>query len=549
MNLIYFYPYLRFDKLSIVIALACLFFSLIVGVYSYKFLKGKVNLVNFFFFYCLSALSSCLAVLANNLVLLLVFWGILGFTLYMLIVIQGSAASNAAAKKALIIVGGSDSLMILGAVVIFYLTGTAQMDRIQIPLTCVYWFLPVLAYLCLAVACFTKAGIMPFHTWIPDCAQDANVSVSAFLPASLDKLLGIYLLIRISLDLFLMSNAMNAFLMLIGAFTIIAGVMMALVQHDMKRLFGYHAVSQVGYMVLGLGTANPIGIAGGLFHMFNNTLYKTCLFLTSGNVEYRTGTTDLDELGGLSRHMRITYIGALIASLAISGVPPFNGFFSKWMIYQGVIESFSRYKFIALICLVSAMFGSGLTLASFLKVLHAAFLGQEPAQKRGALKEVPWPLALPVIILSALCIIFGIFAFALPLKYLVYPALGITPAEVNFGPASIYIFAALVIGLSCYYLSRLKMSSRENQAFIGGEVVSVENKVSGTDFYNTIREFGILKVIYAKAEAGIFDIYIQGKKIIFSLSGAFGYLHNGILSSYMIWCLLGMIAIFLYLFH
>ena len=112
---------------------------------------------------------------------------------------------------------------------------------------------------------------MPFHTWVPDAAEDAPIPVVAFLPASLDKLLGIYFLARITLDMFVMDLGMNTFLMAIGSFTIVAAVMMALIQHDLKRLLGYHAVSQVGYMVLGIGTGNPIGIAGGLFHMLNRS--------------------------------------------------------------------------------------------------------------------------------------------------------------------------------------------------------------------------------------------------------------------------------------
>ena len=134
------------------------------------------------------------------------------------------------------------------------------------------------------------------------------------------------------MNLFTISRPMSIFLMAIGSFTIVAAVMMALIQHDLKRLLGYHAVSQAGYMVLGIGTGSIIGIAGGLFHMLNNAIYKHGLFLSGGAVEKKVGTTDLGRLGGLSRFMPISFVTCLIASLAISGVPPFNGFFSKWMI-------------------------------------------------------------------------------------------------------------------------------------------------------------------------------------------------------------------------
>ena len=210
-----------------------------------------------------------------------------------------------------------------------------SMDRISIPLV---GGVAIGAYLCLAIAAFAKAGAMPFHTWIPDMSKTTPTSVTAFLPGSLDKLLGIYFLARISMNLFVMNEAMCLVLLIIGAITIIGGVMMALVQHDMRRLLSYHAVSQAGYMVLGIGTGNPIGIAGGIFHMLNNAIYKYGLFLSAGAVEHRAKTTALDKLGGLARVMPITFVTCVIAALSISGIPPFNGFVSKWMVYQGVIE-------------------------------------------------------------------------------------------------------------------------------------------------------------------------------------------------------------------
>lgn len=173
-----------------------------------------------------------------------------------------------------------------------------------------------------------------------------------------------------------MNQAMNTVLMITGSITIVAAVMMALIQHDLKKLLGYHAVSQVGYMVLGIGTGNPLGIAGGLFHMVNNAIYKSCLFLSGGAVEKRTGTTNLEKLGGFAKIMPISFVTFLIASLAISGVPPLNGFASKWLIYQGIIETVRNGGYLWVLWLVAAMFGSALTLASFMKLTHAVFLGQ-----------------------------------------------------------------------------------------------------------------------------------------------------------------------------
>jgi len=546
----FLYPLFRLDSLNGFVALAIGLFFVLTVIYSLKFMGPRPGLMQYYACIILAAVASIATVLSNNLIVLLACWGFLGPLLYLLINMGDDA--SAVAKKSFIIVGGSDALMLLGIGIIYYLAGTFQMDKIKIPLNTTYYLLPTFAYLCIAVACFAKAGAMPFHSWIPDCAKNAPLPVAAYLPASLDKLLGIYLLARISLDLFVMNKALNIFLMLIGAFTIIAAVMMALIQHNMKRLLGYHAVSQVGYMVLGIGTGNPIGIAGGIFHMLNNTIYKSCLFFTSGNVEYRSGTTELDELGGLGKQMPFTYISALIASLSISGVPPFNGFVSKWMVYQGLIDNLQltaySLRLTSIICLAAAMFGSGLTLASFMKLIHAVYLGQRTSEpKNQRTKEVSWEMWLPCIILAIICVVFGIFANQVPLKYFIFPAV----KEVSFigtwyaGLSALLIVIGLILGIFIFRLKGVKPVLRDDAAFMGGETVDArELPVTGTEFYNTVKEYGLLKSIYKKAERGVFDIYEQGKSVTFGIGRFFQFLHNGVLPTYLVWVLLGMMGLF-----
>jgi formate hydrogenlyase subunit 3/multisubunit Na+/H+ antiporter MnhD subunit len=415
--------------------------------------------------------------------------------------------------------------------------------------------------MCLAAGAFAKAGAMPFHTWVPDTAEDAPTPVTAFLPASLDKLLGIYFLARITLDMFKMSVAVNTFLMIVGSITIVAAVMMALIQHDLKRLLGYHAVSQVGYMVLGIGTGNPIGIAGGLFHMLNHAIYKSCLFLSGGAVEKEAGTTDLEKLGGFGKIMPITFITFLIASLAISGIPPFNGFASKWMIYQGIIKTADNGNNLWIIWLIAAMFGSALTLASFMKLIHAVFLGQ-PANKQPRSNEVlakaesminkrretSPTMWIPQVFLAVLCVIFGVFAYRIPLKMFIFPSLeekivffGIWNASL----ATILIIVGVAVGIIVYLLGTIK-KTREAEAFIGGEILEKQPnmRVSGTEFYNTIKDITPLGTIYGLAERKVFDIYDIGSIITFRFNKILRYIHNGVLLTYLAWCFLGMIILF-----
>lgn len=546
----------KLDSLNSFICAGIALFSVLTVVYSSRFLKGSLLRSGKYYTYIiLTAAASLAAALSNNLILLLAFWGFLGLTLYLLINMGKGLAAGEAAKKALIIVGGTDCLMIFGAAVIYYLSGTFQLDKIRLELNN---GLAVGAYLCIAAACFAKAGAMPFHSWVPACAKEAPLPVAAFLPASVDKLLGIYLLARISLDLFVMNTALNLLLMAIGALTIVAAVMLALVQHNMKLLLGYHAVSQVGYMILGIGTGTPIGIAGGLFHMLNNAVYKSCLFFTAGNLEYSAKTSELDELGGLARLMPLTYISCLIASLSISGVPPFNGFVSKWMVYQGLISRLQApgsglQAGVLILCLVAAMFGSALTLASFIKLLHGAFLGQAGAglgQQRQTIKEVPWQMWGPCVILALLCVLFGVFAYQLPLRYLIAPAAGgrlVFIGSWNAGLSTALAAFGFILGI---YLSRLRIirpKIRLDEAFIGGEAVAAENRVRGTEFYNTVMDFKLLKVFYKKAEAGAFDIYEQGKGLVFGVGRALQFLHNGVLPTYLVWALLGMSGLLLVL--
>lgn len=548
------YPLFKLDALNSFVAGAIILFSALTLIYSSKFMKGRPNLIFYYAYIILTGIAAVAAVLANNLVLLLIFWGFLGLLLYLLIN-MGDDQSALAAKKMLVIVGGSDALMILGIGIIYSLIQNLQIDQIKLELNNP---LAILSYVCLALGCFAKAGAAPVQTWIPDCAKSAPVPVSAYTIASLDKLLGIYLLARISFNIFLMNNAMNMALMIIGAITIIGAVIMVIIQNNFKKLLGFCAVSQVGYMVLGIGTGNPIGIAGGLFHMLNHSIYEACLFFTGGNLEYRTNTTEFNELGGLAKAMPVTYSSAMVASLSVSGIPPFNGFVSKWMIYQGIIisliASVGRLELIlSVFCLISAMFGSALTLASIMKLMHASFLGQRP-EKFKNIKEVSLAMWGPCLLLALMCIIFGVGAFVFPLKLFIFPAVSlyqkIDVAGLSWAwspmAAGLLLIFGLILGFFIFGATKIKNSLRRDNSFIGGEVIPEDNRLTGDDFYNTVREVPYMRSVYRGAESGKLDIYEQSKKI-FSLSAVFRYLHNGVLPTYLVWVLLGAMSLFLVL--
>lgn len=550
---------LRLDRLNGFILVGVAAFSLLVALYSAGFME-HVERKREYYAYLLWTLGvSCGAVLANDLILLMVFWGLMGVTLYLMIGIGGPGASSAA-KKSLVVVGGADALLVLGVVLLWTKTGTTTISAIAGSPIHFTGGSSYVAFLCIAVAALAKAGAMPFHSWVPDCGEKAPVPVSALLPASLDKLLGIYLLTRLAIHMYAITPGMNTLLMFVGAGTVICAVMMALVQHDLKRLMSYHAVSQVGYMVMGIGTGTAIGLAGGLFHMVNHAIYKTCLFLCAGAVEKRTGTTDLDKLGGLALAMPVTFAGCVISVLSISGIPPLNGFVSKWMVYQGIVESGAGPQGGSLwvIWLAAAMIGSALTLASFVKVLHAVFLRKpSPQVSRAKIHEVGFSMAAPIVILGGLSVLFGVFAYRGPIAAFIGPAVGGKIALAgtwSAGPATAVLVLGYVLGLAIYWLGSVR-KARKCPSYIGGEAMdrvyvsgspvstARDIEVTGVDFYRTFEEMFPLRAVYSAAARKMFDLYEMGVKAVFFVVEALRALHSGRLPVYMTWVLFGFLAL------
>jgi formate hydrogenlyase subunit 3/multisubunit Na+/H+ antiporter MnhD subunit len=534
---------LRADTLSAFISLFAAIFAFLGVVYSLGYMKGKENLSKYYGAVLMTIGATIGAALANDLIFFMVCWGFLGATLYILINL-GSGDPSYASKKTLIIIGGADALMIMGIGIVWHLSKSFTMSSISLSLNS---GLAVLGFVTLACGAFAKAGVMPFHTWIPTSSEVAPSSVMGLIPASLDKLLGIYFMTRLSIHIFNINtnDALSVILMAVGSVTILAGVMMALVQHNFKRLLAYHAVSQVGYMVLGIGTGNPVGIAGGLFHMLNNAIFKYGLFLSGGAIERKKGTLELDDLGGLAGTMPVTYVTTLIGALAISGVPLFNGFVSKWMVYQGLVELGKEGGASWVIWLTAALFGSALTLASFMKIIHAAFLGKCPGPECRR-DEVGPSMWLPMVVLAALCLIFGVFAYEIPIKLFIQPSISakiVYPGIWNAGTSTILVIAGMILGIMIYAVGSVK-KLRVDEPFIGGEKLREDMRVSGVAFYNTIEEMPSLGRMYKWAKAGNFDIYDIGTKAVFFFTRALQRLHNGVLPTYLAWCLVGAIALF-----
>jgi len=523
-------------------------FGFLITIYSLKSMAGAGRLNEYYGAILLTIGGSAGILLSNHLLFLLIFWEIVTASLYLLIA-TGGKKSNFAATKSFAMIGASDAAFLLGIAFVWILSGTFVISDISVSTASA---LPIVAFLLLMTAAITKAGALPMHTWLPTSGEYAPVSVMAILPAAIDKLLGIYLLVIVVRQIFVLNSAVLSFVMaFIGATTIIVAVMIAMVQHNLKKLLSYHAISQVGYMILGIASGTAVGIAGGVFHMLNHAIYKCCLFLCGGAVEKATGTTELDKLGGLGKKMLITFATCLIAALSISGIPPLNGFVSKWMIYQGVVQMGSENNSAAAgfwpFWLTAAVFGSALTLASFVKVIHSLFLSRQPSSLK-QVKEVSPAMTAPMIILAFLCVFFGVF-YLVPLRLFIYPALGIEQTGAIFGTwesmlATGLLIFGVVLGLIILAVSLVAKKVRIVPTWTCGEIQDNDDMiVPGTGFYKTVSSMSGLKQLYSSQEKGYFDPYNQSGGLGLFLTGFLKRGHNGVLPVYLTWVTVGLLVI------
>jgi multicomponent Na+:H+ antiporter subunit D len=276
-----------------------------------------------------------------------------------------------------------------------------------------------------------KAALIPFHAWLPDAHSSAPSPISAMLSGVLIKAAGIYVIIRLFFNMFVIGETTAILITTLGALSMVIGVLLAIGQWDIKRLLAYHSISQMGYVILSAGVGMilvargikqevaALAIAGGLFHLINHAAFKGLLFLNAGAIEYTIGTRNLKEMGGLAKAMPATSATSFIASMSISGIPPFNGFFSKLIIIIAAVMA--RFYLLAALAVIVSI----ITLASFLKFQRYAFYDKPEYQKEPAPVEVPFPMVFSMIVLSILCLLLSALAFPGIREAILTPAVNI----------------------------------------------------------------------------------------------------------------------------
>ena len=373
--------------------------SFLVAIYSISYMEKYTDKYRFYTLFMLMLAGMNGIIVTGDLFNLFVFLEIASIASYALVAFGTEAEELEASFKYAVMGSVASSFILLGIALLYSYTSTLNMADISFilsskPSTMIVNFITVLFLAGFGL----KAALVPFHAWLPDAHPSAPASISAMLSGVLIKVLGVYAIMRIFFNLIGINTVILTLLMFLGVVSMLVGVILALAQWDFKRLLAYHSISQIGYVILGIGLGTPLGILGGLFHLFNHSIFKSLLFLNSGAVDYSLGTRDLQKMGGLREKMPVTANTSLIASMSIAGIPPFNGFFSKLIIIFACIQA---GKMIYAICAVVA---SILTLASFMKVQKYAFFGKLNPKWQN-IKEVPWPMKLSMIALGVICVV------------------------------------------------------------------------------------------------------------------------------------------------
>ncbi len=415
------------DRLTAIMLVVVTAVSMLVQVYSQGYMEGDSGYPRYFAFMSLFTASMIGLVLASNLLLLYFCWELVGLCSYLLIGFWfHRPAAAAAAKKAFIVTRLGDFGFLLAILYLYFKVGTFDITA-----------LPGALQTALAAGTISSAGLtlaalgifsgavgksaqFPLHTWLPD-AMEGPTPVSSLIHAATMVAAGVYLVAR-TFPIFAQSEAAITTVAVIGGFTAIFAASMGLVMNDIKRVLAYSTISQLGYMMLGLGAVGVaaakahgaevdelllLGVAVGIFHLFTHAFFKCLLFLGAGSVNHSTGTFDMREMGGLRKHMPWTYGTFLAGSLAIAGIWPLAGYWSK----EGILDAALHHQPILFYLAMITVF---LTAFYMFRALFMTFSGEyRGAQAHGGseghhkLHESPWVMVVPMVALATMAVVAG----------------------------------------------------------------------------------------------------------------------------------------------
>jgi proton-translocating NADH-quinone oxidoreductase chain M len=490
---------LRLNMLSWLFAITLAVVGTLSIIFSLSYIR-KGEKTDFYYLTMLLVNAAMLGiVLSGDLLSFYIFWEIMSWNAFLLISYNKGPALAGGMKYIIMSVIGSVCFLV-GMLSLYDSFDTLNISQIASAITSVSSGHILFILATFGIAFGIKNAILPFHTWLPDAHSEAPAPFSAVLSGILIKmgtygfLLLLYVIVGLKVFLGLGSGmlSLHSVLCYLGAISIFIPTFIAVLQNDAKRLLAWSTIGQAGYIILGIAFGTNLALAGGIFHFFNHALFKALLFLAIGAVEFRTGTRDLNSLGGLAKKMPVVFVGTLVGICALIGVPLTNGFVSKWLIYKTLILEGS--PFLAFFALAGTW---GTILYSY-KLIHNIFLGQLP-EKYKTIEKAPLSMQLPIIVLSFTILMFGILP-GIPLKVInaIGTSFGFESLNVNiWGIASdtgtlntINIFSAvLAAGVIVWIIFRLgakSVSVSQDDSYAAGAHTPLDKYHYTAGFYNPL---------------------------------------------------------------
>ena len=439
------------DPISVMMLVVISTVSLLVHIYSFGYMKGERGFQRYYAFLSLFTMSMLGLVVATNIFQMYLFWELVGVSSYLLIgFYYTKPAAIAASKKAFIVTRFADLGFLIGILVYGYYAGTYTFSPNEMALAKGGAAMIPLALGLMFIGGAGKSAMFPLHIWLPD-AMEGPTPVSALIHAATMVVAGVYLVARMFPLFIEYAPSVLHIVAYVGAFTAFYAASVACVQSDIKRVLAFSTISQIGFMMVALGvctSADPheggLGYMAGMFHLFTHAMFKALLFLGAGSIIHAVHSNEMSAMGGLRKYMPITHITFLIACLAIAGIPPFAGFWSKDEIISACFQ-FSPFMgwFMTVV--------AGMTAFYMFRLYYVIFWGQsyyelDPENRRKP-QEVPFVMWGPLVflaIISCLCglIPFGHFVSATGQSYDIHIDMSVATTSV--------IVAIIGIGLATY---------------------------------------------------------------------------------------------------
>jgi len=502
------------NTLSAFFLVAIFAISAVAALYRFHYMDNPQKAqrtASHYLFFSLLVIAMALVVTAKGMIAFLISWELMTLSSFFLVIHDHEQTGNRKAGYQYFVFSHIGAMFIFAAFgLIFAHTGSLDLEASS----GLSDTTKILVFVLALIGFGSKAGIFPLHFWLPYAHPAAPSHISAVMSGVMIKT-GIFGIIKMIILLQLKTALFGEILLFAGVISGVLGVVYALGQHDLKRLLAYHSVENIGIILIGLGVGligaakgQPwmavLGFAGGLLHVLNHALFKSLLFLGSGMVLHRTGTRAIDQLGGLFKGMKITGTTFLIGSLAISGLPPFNGFVSELLIYlgsfRGVPVDTGTFA-LSLLSIIGLAVIGGLALACFTKVVGVVFQGEPRSTAAENVHEHGWTMLLPMIILAIACVTIGVLpGLFIPLAIKATTATGLFDQTISIEPvmeltgnitrvAAIFFGSLIILVLLRKALYRGKEVTRSGTWGCGFTQPTVRMQYTGSSYAASILSF------------------------------------------------------------